>query len=76
MGVLMREDPLELLDGDPHHRARWLARRCGLDADAIWERGVVERVSTGLLLTQIDLDPVGRDMLAVADHVAGWNRPA
>ena len=32
-------------------RARWLAARTGLDADAIWEWGVVERVSTGLLCT-------------------------
>ncbi|HKA48755.1 MAG TPA: aminoglycoside phosphotransferase family protein [Candidatus Dormibacteraeota bacterium] len=70
MGVLMREDPLELLDGDAHERARWLAARLDLDATAIWEWGVVERVSTGLLCTMIDLQPVGRDMLAVADRVA------
>ncbi|TML42138.1 MAG: aminoglycoside/hydroxyurea antibiotic resistance kinase, partial [Actinobacteria bacterium] len=70
MGVLMREDPLELLHGDAHERARWLAVRCGLDATAIWEWGVVERVSTGLLCTKIDLQPVGRQMLAVADRVA------
>jgi streptomycin 6-kinase len=70
MGILMREDPLELLEGDPHDRARWLALRTGLDANAIWEWGVVERVSTGLLCTEIDLQPVGQQMLAVADHVA------
>jgi len=70
MGVLMREDPLELLEGDPFQRARWLARRCGLDATAIWEWGVVERVSTGLLGTQVGLQPVGREMLVVADHLA------
>jgi streptomycin 6-kinase len=70
MGILMREDPVELLEGDPHDRARWLALRSGLDATAIWEWGVVERVSTGLLCTAIDLQPVGRQMLAVADHVA------
>lgn len=70
MGILMREDPLELLFGDAHERARWLARRCGLDAGAIWEWGVVERVSTGLLCTQVGLHPVGREMLAVADRVA------
>ena len=33
LGIIMREDPLELLDGDPHERARWLAARTGLDAD-------------------------------------------
>jgi streptomycin 6-kinase len=70
LGIIMREDPLELLDGDAHERARWLAARSGLDPVAIWEWGVVERVSTGLLCTEIDLQPVGRQMLAVADRVA------
>ncbi|HKF18971.1 MAG TPA: aminoglycoside phosphotransferase family protein [Candidatus Dormibacteraeota bacterium] len=69
MGILMREDPLELLDGDGHERAHWLAARSDLDATAIWEWGV-ERVSTGLLCTKIDLQPVGREMLAIADRVA------
>ncbi len=71
IGILMREDPVELLRGDAHERARWLATRCGLDATAIWEWGVVEWVSTGLLCTQVDLQPVGRDMLIAADHLAG-----
>jgi streptomycin 6-kinase len=70
MGILMREDPVELLHGDPHERARWLGARCGLDAAAIWEWGVAERVATGLALTKIELQPVGRQMLATADHVA------
>jgi streptomycin 6-kinase len=70
LGVLMREDPVELRQGDPWSRARWLARRCGLDATAIWEWGAVERVSTGLLCTMIGLQPVGREMLATADYVA------
>jgi streptomycin 6-kinase len=70
MGVLMREDPNELLEGDPRDRARWLAARTGLDSESIWEWGVVERVSTGLLCTRIGLQPVGRDMLRVADLVA------
>lgn len=70
MGVLMREDPVELLDGDPHARARSLAQRTGLDATAIWEWGVVERVSTGLVCTRIDLQPVGREMLDVAERVS------
>ena len=70
LGVLMREDPLELMHGDPRERSRWLARRCGRDAEAIWEWGVVERVSTGLLATKIGLQPVGGQMLAVADRLA------
>jgi streptomycin 6-kinase len=71
LGVMMREDPIPLMTGDPRDRARWLARRCGgLDAEAVWEWGVVERVSTGLLCTQIGLQPVGSQMLAAADHLA------
>jgi streptomycin 6-kinase len=70
LGVIMREDPVELVDGDPYDRARWLAAETGLDATAIWEWGVVERVSTGLLCTRIGLQPVGRQMLAAADLVA------
>jgi streptomycin 6-kinase len=71
LGVLMREDPEELLTGDPYERARRLARRHGLDADAVWEWGAIERVSTGLLCTRIGLEPLGRQMLTAADHVAG-----
>jgi streptomycin 6-kinase len=67
LGIIMREDPLE---GDPHERARWLATHTGLDAAGIWDWGVVERVSTGLLGTKVSLQPVGRQMLAVADRVA------
>ena len=67
LGIIMREDPLE---GDPRERARWLANRMGLDETAIWEWGVVERVSTGLLGTKVGLQPVARQMLAVADRVA------
>jgi streptomycin 6-kinase len=70
LGVLLREDPVELLRGDPTDRARRLAQRSGLDATAIWEWGVVERVATGLLCTEVDLQPVGRQMLATADVVA------
>ena len=70
LGIIMREDPVELHDGDPYARTHKLAARTGLDADAIWEWGVVERVSTGLLATKIDLQPIGREMLSAADHVA------
>ena len=70
MGIVMREDPLELLVGDPHERARWLAARTGLDPTAIWEWGVVERVSTGLLGLQVDLQPVANQMLEVAERIA------
>ncbi|HEY7438578.1 MAG TPA: aminoglycoside phosphotransferase family protein [Acidimicrobiia bacterium] len=72
LGVLMRGDPVELLeDADPRQRARWLATRMGLDAVAIWEWGVIERVSTALHCEQIDLQPLGRETLAAVDAVAG-----
>jgi streptomycin 6-kinase len=70
LGIIMREDPVELLDGNPFDRASWLAERTGLDATAIWEWGVVERVSTGLLLTKVHLEPVASQMLTAADRVA------
>ncbi len=70
MGILMCEDPLDLLVGDPHERALWPAAQTGLDATAIWEWGVVERVSTGLLASKVGFQPIGREMLAVADCVA------
>ena len=69
LGVIMREDPVELMESDPYERAIHLASLSGLDANAIWEWGVVERVSTGLILTEIDLQPVGRQMLAAAEYV-------
>ena len=70
LGIIMREDPLDILGNDLHERARWLAARTGLDATSIWEWGVVERVSTGLLGTKVGLQPVSRQMLAVADRLA------
>jgi streptomycin 6-kinase len=71
LGVLMRGDPVELLDGDPFDRVRWLARRTRLDPVATWEWGVVERVSSGLICTQIHFQPLGRETLRTAEAVAG-----
>ena len=75
LGVIMREDPAELLaDDDPTasswRRAHRLAAWTGRSAAAAWEWGVVERVSTGLLCEEVGLQPVGRQMLDVADHLA------
>jgi streptomycin 6-kinase len=69
LGVLMRGDPVELLAGDPRDRVNWLVARTGLDPVAIWEWGVVERLSSGLLCTQVDLQPLGRDSLRAAEAV-------
>ena len=76
LGVLMREDPVELVAGDPWDRAYRLAAATGTDPAAVWEWGVAERVSTGLLLTAIDLQPVGREMLAAADRISAGARTA
>ncbi|UWP78757.1 aminoglycoside phosphotransferase family protein [Dactylosporangium fulvum] len=76
LGVIMREDPADLMAGDPRERSRRLAARTGRSEPAIWEWGVVERVSTGLLLTEIGVQPVGREMLAAADLIAGSAAPA
>ncbi len=69
LGVMMREDPEEMLHGDPMDRAHLLASWTGRDATAIWEWGVVERVSTGLIGTQVGLPPC-ITMLAVAELIA------
>lgn len=37
LGVMMREDTVELIAEGPWVRARRLARRCGLDVQAIWQ---------------------------------------
>ena len=71
LGVLMRGDPVELVAGDPRDRAYWLAARTGLDPIAIWEWGVVERLSTGLLCTRINLQPLGQETLRAAEVVTG-----
>ena len=70
LGTIMRGDPVELLDGDPLERARRLSARTGLDATAIWEWGVIERVASGLHCTAIALQPLGRQFLAAADFTA------
>ena len=70
LGVVLREDPDEPLAADTWATARWMAVRHDLDADAIWEWGVIERVSTGLVATRIGLQPVGRQMLELADGLA------
>lgn len=71
LGTLMRGDPVELLAGDPLDRAHWLTALTGLDRVATWEWGVIERLSTGLLCTQIHLQPLGRDTLRSAEAVTG-----
>ncbi len=75
LGVLMREDPVELMTGDSADRARWLAARTGTDAVAIWEWGNIERLANGLLSLETGLQPHGRDSLAASDRIAGRPGP-
>jgi streptomycin 6-kinase len=70
LGVLMREDLPELMAADPRSRAHWLAARTGTDPTAIWEWGVLERVSTGLSCLRGGLEAEGRLSLAAADTIA------
>lgn len=70
LGVLMREDPVELLDEGEQARAAKLAARTGCDPRKVLEWGAIERVSTGLLGTAIGMQPVARQMLAAAEFVA------
>ncbi len=70
LGIIVREDPDELLAAGPWTVVRAMADVTGTDATAIWEWATAERVSTGLVATAIDLQPVGRRMLAAADYLA------
>ncbi len=75
LGILMREWGADLLAGDPLERGRQrchrLARLTGVAAEPIWQWGVIERTSSGLLLLKLDLDDAAREFLAVADAWAG-----
>jgi streptomycin 6-kinase len=70
LGVMMREDADEIWIDGPWERAHRLAALTGTDARAIWEWGVAERVSTGLLCLQVGLVAEGREMLETADRIA------
>ena len=67
LGVTMREDPGE---DDLRQRANTLAALTGTDAQAIWEWGQIERVSTALLGTLEGLQPGSRLMLDDANRCA------
>ncbi|MFG1994701.1 aminoglycoside phosphotransferase family protein [Actinoplanes sp. NPDC048988] len=70
LGALMREDPVELMTGDPRDRARLLAARTGTDPVAVWEWGLADRVATGLVLSAAGVEPVASRMLSAADRIA------
>jgi streptomycin 6-kinase len=68
LGVIMRQDPVDPVRGDPLDPARWLAERTGLDAIAIWEWACVERLSTAMVCTRLDFQPLGRRLLKAAER--------
>lgn len=70
LGVIMREDPVELMTGDPRARSRRLAALTGSDETAIWEWGLLHRVQNGLL--SLDIGPAANaaGFLAAANRIA------
>ncbi len=72
LAIPMRGWSSEVLEGDAmrlgRERCALLGQLTGVDTQAIWEWGFVERVSTGLLAMQVGAEQVGRQMLEVAHH--------
>jgi streptomycin 6-kinase len=75
LAIPMRSWSEEFLAGDAlrlgRERCTYLAALTGVDVQAIWQWGFVERVSTGLLALQVGLGQLGDDMLKVAEAWAG-----
>lgn len=71
LAVLMRGWSAELLVGNTlalgQARCQLLADLTGVEPEAIWQWGFIERVSTGLTLLNIGMEEEGREMLMVAD---------
>ncbi len=74
LGVLVREDPLDAPGAEPRSRTDRLARRTGTDPQGIWDWGLVERVSTGLLLQSLDMTTIARQILGAAQQLADQDR--
>lgn len=74
LAVPMREWSAELLAGDTlalsQARCARISALTGVEPQAIWEWGAMERLSSGLLCTKLTYQPIGREMLAVADALA------
>jgi streptomycin 6-kinase len=70
LGVIMREWPEILLQGDPlaagRARCARLAAQTGVEAEAVWRWGFLETVSTGLLCCKLNIYD-WRDMFQVAE---------
>lgn len=74
LGVALRDWCAELLAGDAPALARrycaLLAEQTDVAAEAIWEWGFLERVSTGLYALECGAEAAGRPFLAVAELLA------
>jgi streptomycin 6-kinase len=72
LAIPMREFNDDLLGDDAlalgRERCRYLGELTGVDPHAIWEWGFVERVSTGLYVTQVGNERSGREFLDVAEQ--------
>ena len=79
LAVPMREWSEVLLSGDALQaglaRCALISRLTGVDPEAIWQWGFLERMSTGLYLLQLGWEQLGRDMLTVADTWAQIDGP-
>jgi streptomycin 6-kinase len=71
LGVLIREDPVELLTGDPRDRSRRLAALTSTDEAAIWDWGRLFLVENGLSCLETGLADQAPHYLAAADRLAG-----
>ena len=80
LAVPMREWSGELLAGDTARlavaRCELLANLTGVDPEAIWQWGYMERVSTAFTMVEIGMREEGLESLAVADRLrefaAAW----
>ena len=73
LAVPMRGYNDDLLSGKPARlarlRAEFLSERTGVDSEAIWQWGFMERVSTGLTLLEIGMRAEGLQTLRVAELI-------
>jgi streptomycin 6-kinase len=71
LSISMREWSAELLAGDPvalgRQRCGLLSRLTGVEAEAIWQWGFIERLANGLLYKEIGPEENAAEFLAVVD---------
>jgi streptomycin 6-kinase len=76
LGISMREwsgpgDPV----ADGHRRCRLLAALTGVEAEPIWQWGLLERTANGLLWLQSGMPDLAKEFLVVADAWANAGPP-